>query len=162
MPSWISPSPSSTYILPGSLLSLFAIAIPPAAANPCPSEPVDISIPGTLFISGCPWNFEPSFLSVMKSSTGKYPFRARAEYCTGPACPFERMNLSLPSIFGFFGSTFISLKYSAVTISAAESEPPGWPDPALCMAFTTPTLTSAAVFSRAFISIASSMFYYLL
>ena len=75
-----------------------------------PSEPVDISIPGSLCMLGWPWSRLPSFRSVVSSSFGKYPFSARAAYWTGAACPLESTNLSLPFICGFFGSMFISPK----------------------------------------------------
>ena len=84
---------------------------------------------------------------------GKYPFSARAAYCTGAACPLDSMNLSRPFISGFLGSIFISLKYRAVTMSAADREPPGCPDPALCTSFITSVLILDAIFSYFFKSI---------
>ena len=46
----------------------------------------------------------------------------------GQTWPFESTNLSRSGQFGSFGSMFSSEKYSAATMSAAESEPPGCPD----------------------------------
>ena len=48
-----------------------ASAIPTAAEIPCPSDPVDMSIPGTFFISGCPCNIPSIFLNLSNSSNSK-------------------------------------------------------------------------------------------
>ncbi len=71
MPSCISPSPSKAYTFHGALSNFEAIAIPQAAENPCPNDPVDISTPGVPFISGCPCNILPIFLSPFNSSLSK-------------------------------------------------------------------------------------------
>ena len=43
----------------------------------------------------------------------------------GATCPLDNTKRSRSSIFGFFGSIFISSKYRYVKISAEDSDPPG-------------------------------------
>ena len=69
--------------------------------------------------------------NVFKSSTGKNPLWARAEYSPGALCPLESTKRSLSSLSGSLGSMSISSKYKKVNTSAEEREPPGCPALAL-------------------------------
>src|SRR5699024_11316249 len=121
---------------------------PLADDKPCPNEPVVISTPGTLFISGCPCKLLFIFLNVFNFSISKKPLLAKQLYNAGEQCLLDKTNLSLSSHFGFFSSIFISLKYNTVKISAIESEPPGCPDFPEYTASIIPFLTSTAFFSN--------------
>ena len=82
------------YVLYESPEILALSAIPLATDNPCPNEPVEISTPGTFFISGCPCNIEPYCLKVIKSSLSKYPLSAsvaqRVDFDNIDAAPEEK------------------------------------------------------------------------
>ena len=104
----------------------------------------------------------------LRSSTGKNPRFASAEYKPGVTCPLESTNLSLPSQPGLAGSIFISLKYSHANSSALERLPPGWPAPALKVLVRIPSriLTAASSSSLRsvtvmFISFHSNLFRFL-
>ena len=86
------------------------IAMPAAQARPCPREPVEISMPGHLFMEGWPWSLEPSFRSVSSSDSGKNPTAARHAYWMGQTWPLERTMRSRSGQRGFWGSTFMYLK----------------------------------------------------
>ena len=83
------------------------MAMPTAQARPWPREPVEMSMPGHLFMLGWPWRGEPSLRRVSRTSMGKKPFMASAAYCAGQTWPFERTKRSRSAQRGFFGSTFI-------------------------------------------------------
>jgi hypothetical protein len=100
----------TTNTLVGRLSSFAAIAIPLAADNPWPKDPVDISTPGTCLILGWPCNLLPNFLRVVSSSLPMKPASARVAYRAGAAWPFDITNLSLSGHVGFFESILISLK----------------------------------------------------
>src|SRR2546428_4673346 len=101
--------------------------------SPWPSAPAAFSTPGVVPSSGWPWRRLFSLRNVSSSSTGKNPRSARAAYQTGQAWPLLRTNRSRSGHVGFFGSTRRMWKYSAVTMSQADIEPPGWPLCTLCV-----------------------------
>src|SRR3989454_2800162 len=110
-----------------------ASARPTENDRPWPSAPAAFSTPGVVPSSGWPWRRLFSLRNVRSSSTGKNPRSARAAYQTGQAWPLLRTNRSRSGHVGFFGSTRSVWKYNAVTMSAADIEPPGWPLCALCV-----------------------------
>src|SRR2546425_4390679 len=110
-----------------------ASARPTENDRPWPSAPAAFSTPGVVPSSGWPWRRLFSLRNVRSSSTGKNPRSARAAYQTGQAWPLLRTNRSRSGHVGFFGSTRRMWKYSAVTMSAADIEPPGWPLCTLCV-----------------------------
>ena len=106
------------------------MARPSEMDSPWPSDPVAASMPGHRTRSGCPCSGEPNFRSVESQSRGIVPTRASAAYTIGTQCPFDRMNRSRSGQSGSFGRSRILWRYSAATMSAADSVPPGCPDPA--------------------------------
>ena len=68
----------------------------------------------------------------------------------------ESTRRSLAGSEGFFGSTFITSKYSATSISTAESEPPGCPEPAFAVMLMISRRTWVQMFLRAGVSILHS------
>src|SRR5262249_30436255 len=85
---------------------------------------------------------------------------ASAAYNTGAACPLERMNRSRSGQWGFLGSCRRNPpKYRAVTISTADSELLGCPEPASVVIRTMSSridLARASKASRLFGTVASS------
>ena len=59
----------------------------------------------------------------------------------------ERTSLSLSSHEGSSGSWRMTLPYRVIRMSMAESEPPGWPDPASCIILTIHLLAILEEFS---------------
>jgi hypothetical protein len=59
-----------------------------------------------------------------------------------------RTKRSLSTQSGFFGSCFIMWKYSATRMSAADSEPPGCPEPASYIILIEWALTFLAIVSN--------------
>src|SRR6266705_1166440 len=110
-----------------------ASARPTENERPWPSAPAAFSTPGVVPSSGWPWSRLFSLRNVSNSSTGKKPRSAKAAYQTGQAWPLLRTKRSRSGHVGFFGSTRRTWKYNAVTMSAADIEPPGWPLCALCV-----------------------------
>ena len=106
-------------------------AMPTAIGIPWPKDPVDASQPVIFFESGCIPYADSYLLNVLSDSIGTKPRIASVGTYPKAQWPFDKMNLSLSFISGFFGSILRYLKYRAVNISATESEPPTWPDPAL-------------------------------
>ena len=53
------------------------------SGHPGAREPVEISMPGHLFMEGCPCSMEPSLRSVSSSDSGKKPTLARQAYWMG-------------------------------------------------------------------------------
>ena len=102
-------------------------------------------MPGHFSMLGWPWSLEPSWRSVCRSSSGKKPSLPSAAYWMGQTWPFESTKRSRSGHLGSFGSTCISEKYSAATMSAAESEPPGCPD---CASYIIVTAVLRSSFAR--------------
>src|SRR5579871_69751 len=78
-------------------------------------------------------------------------------YSTGAACPLERMKRSRSAHLGFFGSCRIPSKYSVTRRSVADSEPPGWPDPAAPIITTISRRTRLAIACNSSTDLVSGM-----
>ena len=136
LPSAVSPSPCSTKTRPGAPSSFLARAMPQPAASPWPRLPVATL---TSFMRAVGW--PSSTLSMRRSpassSLGIRPASASAAQRMGAACPLERTNSS---------SWPMTAKNKTLTISAADRQVVGWPEPAAVVMRREWILSLSAIF----------------
>ena len=80
------------------------------AEIPMPSEPVDISTPGVLFISGWPCRIDPAWRNEARTDGSKNPIFARTAYKAMELCPFDSTKRSRSGQSGSSGRIFKTLK----------------------------------------------------
>ena len=127
VPSLLSPSPTTTKILLDKRLILDAKAIPTDIGIPCPREPVEASMPGTLSLSGWPPNTPLGLQKREISELGIIPISIKTAYRAKHPWPLLKIILSL------FGSSKLSREILAISLyktlinSTKDKAEPTWP-----------------------------------